>query len=295
VEELSSALELFNKAINFDPKFAKAYQGIADTYVEQIFWGRSATSAVLGLAKEAANKALALDPASGEIYGVLGSIKFFEFEKSESREYLLKSIELSPSYLAGHERLALLYMSEMETEKAIACFRKAWELDPFSTKFIGQIGQAYYVAKRYEEGLTFLEKEQEKHPNDAWIQWMRSYVHTGMGEYQKAVDILTTRGTSGKNTNWLLGYNYGKLGKVKEAEAILSIHLQRRALDYVPAFMISAIYIGMDRMDEALEWVQRDLEDGAPGHVFMGHVDDPMYAQLRSDPRYLALDLPKFR
>ncbi|MBE7326100.1 hypothetical protein IEQ44_15810, partial [Nocardioides sp. Y6] len=49
VEELKKAEELFKKAIDYDPNFCRAYVGLAETYLEYIFWGRESPEKMLEL------------------------------------------------------------------------------------------------------------------------------------------------------------------------------------------------------------------------------------------------------
>lgn len=292
VEELSDALLCFQKAIDLDPKFSKAYIGLADAYFEHMFWGRAPAKDVLAKAKEAAEAALQLDDTSGEVYGVLGAINYFTGGPvEESVNNLEKAISLSPSYLGAYEKMAWIQIFKQNPDESLRLFKIAQELDPLSTKYIGDVGHAYYYNNQIEEGIQYIEKYRAKYPNDPWLLWMHAYLLSGKGDYQGALDLLTQRSTSGKKSNWMIGYNYGKLGRTDEAMAIINYHVQKSMFDFVPAYMIAVMYIGVGDKENALLWLEKDKEQGGQGLFFKGLKLDPKFAELKGEPRFEELFL----
>jgi len=289
IEELNEAIAYFEAAIQLDPNFSKAYVGLSDTYLEHIFWGRRTTKEVLDPAMNAAMKALELDNTNGECLGALGAIHFYKFNKHEAKNYLNRAIQLSPNYLGAYEKLAWLNIFENNFEKAIELFTKAHSLDPLSTKYAGDIGHAYYYAGQFDEGIDHLSNLLKKHPGDSWLQWMKAYLLSGKGSFEEAIDILTDRATSGKNTNWMLAYNYAVTGQRDKAEDILDFHLRKRKLDYVPAYMIAVIYAGLGEIDNTLKWLTQDAEDGGQGLFSMGLRSDSKFEKFRNNPHFQEL------
>jgi TolB-like protein len=285
IDELTASREAFEHAVSQDPEFSKAYVGLSDTYLEHIFWGRIAPKEVLEPALKAALKALELDSSSGECYGALGAISFFKFQPKEASRFLRKAIDLSPNYLGAHEKLAWITIFDGNTEEAISLFDKAQALDPLSKKYMGDVGHAYYYSHRFIEGLEVITSFLKKQPVDPWLLWMKGYLLSGMQNYQMAIDTYLERPT-GTKTNWMLGYNYGKIGELGKAEEILNFHLDKREESYVPAYMIATIYAGMADLDKALEWLETDFEDGGLGLFFYGLKTDPKFTELQGNSRF---------
>lgn len=280
LEELEQAVKYFKQATLMDPEFAKAYLGLAEAYLEHIFWGRTATKEVIEPASEAANKALELDDETGEVYGVLGAIEYHRFHINIAQDYLEKSIEKSPNFLLSYEKMAWIHVFNKRYEKAIESFKKAIDLDPLSLKFMGDIGHCYYYGRNFEEGLKFIDEQLHQHDNDPWLLWMKGFLYSGNEQYEEAVKTYLSRETSGKRTNWMLAYCLGRLGKTKEARAILDYHLNKLNFIYVPAYMIATMFSGLRLDDETIHWLQKDLEEGGLGHFFVN---------LRYDPKFLHL------
>ena len=290
VQELSNAMDCFKKAIDLDPDFAKAYIGIADVYLEHLFWGRLPAVEVVENAKEAALKALKLDPSSGEVFGVLGAINIVQRGKREQAfADLNKAIELSPSYLGAYEKLAFIHTFNQNFEEAKRLFEIAQELDPLSTLHIGNMGHAYYYNDLFDEGMDYIRNKLVDFPNDPWLLWIYAYLLSGAGDYQGAVDVLSQRSTSGRKSNWMLGYNYGMLGKVEEARAVLDYHIQKSKLDFVPAYMVATIYMGLGDKEACMDWLEKDWEQGGLGLFFDGLRSDPKFVRLHGEARFQAL------
>jgi hypothetical protein len=59
---LVPSVEYFKKAVTLDPKYGLAWSGLADAYNMVAFYGLARSEACLPPAKEAAQRAIALDP-----------------------------------------------------------------------------------------------------------------------------------------------------------------------------------------------------------------------------------------
>jgi tetratricopeptide (TPR) repeat protein len=153
---------------------------------------------------------------------------------------------------------------------------------------MGDVGHAYYYCHRFEDGLAVINSFLEKHPNDPWLLWMKGYLYSGSGNYQMAIDTYLKRST-GTKTNWMLAYNYGKIGMIEEASEILHIHLDKRKKGYIPGYMIASIYMGLADTKKALEWLETDFNDGGLGLFFWGLKTDPKFDELRDSLRFKKL------
>jgi adenylate cyclase len=285
IDELDQAITYFEKAIEIDPKYSRAYVGLSDTYLEYIFWGRIAPIKVLDKALNAALKALELDSSNGESYGTLGAINYYKFKKDEAANFLNKAIALSPNYLGAHDKLAWISIHEGDLKKALYHFSIMHSLDPLSTKYLGDVGHAYYYTHQYETGIEVIDSMLKNHIGDPFLLWVKGYLYSGMGKFKVAIDTFLQR-SAGTKTNWMLAYNYGKIGMTKEATKILNIHLKKREAGHVPGYMLATIYNGLGNQEKALEWLELDYEEGGQGLFFWGLKTDPKFDDLRNESRF---------
>ncbi len=288
IAELDSAIDLFKQAIELDPGFSLAYVGLSETYLDYIFWGRYPPSQILSKAMDAAFKAFELDSEKVEIYAVLGAINFYRYDAEKAKNYLEKSIALSPNYHPPYEWLGWINIFEDNHNKALELFQKAHELEPLSTKYLGDQGLAYYYMHLYERGIESMNDALLKYPNDNHLLWVLGYLYIAQEKYTEAIAAFKKR-SAGTNTNWLLGYAYALDGNKTEAEKILNILLEKRKTQHVPAFMIATIYMGLGEKETTLEWLERDQVEGGQGLMFWGLKLDKRFDPVRNDPRFQAL------
>lgn len=285
-EELKQITAYFEEAIRLDPGFSKAYVGLAEAYVNYVFWGRRKSKDVLEPAMNAALKALELDNSSGECYAALGAVNFLRLNTKISLDFMKKAVALSPGFIGAHEYLAWLNVVDRNMEGTLAMIAKIRELDPLSNKYYGMLGHVHYYTGRFEEGIERLKEEQEKNPDNPFVLWTLGYLQSGAGKYEDAIKTFKARDTTGKNTNWMLAYSYGMIGKEQEAREILNIHLSKRKLDHVPAYMIATIYMGLGETDKVFEWLDKDIDDGVLAFFMMCLKHDPKFYPIKDDSRF---------
>ncbi|WP_298238814.1 FlgO family outer membrane protein [uncultured Algibacter sp.] len=288
VEELKKAEDLFKKAINLDPQFCRAYVGVAETYLEYIFWGRESPKKMLELASTPALKALAINSNDGGTFGVLGAISYYKYEKETALLYLKKAIEINPSYVSAYNKLGWIYAFDGDLENMEENFNMVQKLDPLSSKYIGDMGQAYYYLREFQKSIDKMSESLNKFPNDNMLLWMKASNLSGLGRYQEAIDIYTSRSVA-SNTNWMLGYCYGMVGETEKAKEILNYQLNKNKMVYVPPVMIATIYMGLGDFDNALTWLEKDYELGGQGLFFWGLKQDIKFDPVKNHPRFQAL------
>ena len=106
-----SAMQYFLKAIDIDPDFALAYTGFADANLLLGNYGLAAPKLIMPGAKEAAEKAIQLDPTLAEPYCSLGFYyTLFEWNWVEAKKNFLKSLETG-------EPCAPTFKDALETQK----------------------------------------------------------------------------------------------------------------------------------------------------------------------------------
>jgi len=288
VEELKKAEDFFRQAIELDPEFCRAYVGLADTYVEYIYWGRGAPREILEKASNPAFTALSINADDGGSFGALGAISFYKFERVTAQRYLEKAIEINPSYVGAYDKLAWIRVFDGDLDAAVSLFEKVSKLDPLSSKYIGNIGFAYAFFDQFEKGIEVLDNGLLKFPNDNLLRWMKGNILSLQGRYEDAVNLFRTR-TDGTDTNWMLGYSYAKMGKTEEANRILNYQLEKNKTTFVPPYMIATIYMGLGNEEKALEWLETDYKSGGLGLFFWGLKRDIKFKSLVGNPRFTAL------
>ena len=131
--------------------------------------------------KEAALKALELDPASGEAHTQLGELAFYhEWDWSKAEKELKQGIALDPNQ--GHATYAIFLVAMGRQEEGLAEMRKAHELDPVSELSNVLNTYVFYLTHHFDEAIDQANKTLELYPRSgATFYWLgASYEMKGM-------------------------------------------------------------------------------------------------------------------
>jgi len=284
-ESLEQSNALFEQALADEPDYAPAWAGLAANYHSQARNGLRPIEDGFELAREAANRALEIDPGNAPAQAVLGGIaQDFDNDLASAARHFELALELEPSnpeiindaavlarYLGrlgeavalqefaiardpvgptGHYRLGLNYLWAGRLDEAIASLRTALSLSP---AFIGahyNIGTALLLKGDPEAALVAFQKEEGD--EEYWIKGTALALHAlgRQAEYQAAFEELRTR--------W---------GEQWPSE-------------------VAHVYAWTGDADAAFEWLDRAVAQNEDG--LTEQFPQPFYAPVHADPRWQA-------
>jgi tetratricopeptide (TPR) repeat protein len=162
------ALDYFQKAIAKDPGYALAYAGVADSFLKLSFTGGIPLKEAFPKAREAAVKALVLDPSLAEAHAVLATVKFHnDWDWSGAEAEHKQATALSPNYATAHFGYSCYLVAMGRLDEAMKEIERARDLDPFSVPITWWLGQALYHARRYDDALRQDRRGLEMYPDNA--------------------------------------------------------------------------------------------------------------------------------
>ncbi len=288
-EGLSKGMDYFRQAIAADPNYALAYTGLAYYYHVADDWFLSPKDS-MPEAKEASQKALALDDSLPQAHSELGEVyDFYEFKWADAENEFRRAIELNPDYALAHTDYGWLLMSTGRTNEGIAENKRGQELDPLSLDTNVYLGINFYYTRHYDAAVEQLKKTLDIAP-DFWFAHAylgRAYGKLGrlpeaIAELQKAKQL-----SGGLADTWSgLGVAYATQGEKTKAREILE-KLKAQTDPYVPPYSVAALYANLSENDHAFEYLQKAYEQGS---IYMSFLKvDPELDPLRSDPRFTEL------
>jgi TolB-like protein/lipopolysaccharide biosynthesis regulator YciM len=128
-DENEKAIDLFKQAIDADPKFALAYTGLADAYIERVqrfhgedFWSDSAI--------DLCQRAVALDPKEVRSYTELARAFLNKGWHENAHEPILKALELNPNDWRANRFAAEELYATKRYDEIYACLRKCYAVNP---------------------------------------------------------------------------------------------------------------------------------------------------------------------
>ncbi len=285
-EGFKKAVEEFQAAVEKDPGYAIAYSGLADTYALMSDYGVSSGKEAAPKAKSAALKALEIDDQLAEAHTSRAYVfAFYEWNWPQAEFEFKRAIELNPNYATAYQWYANNLVVRGEFEQGLSMIRRAQEVDPLSLIISDNFGWSYYFAGRYDEAIRQYQKTVEMDPsfvpalNDLGL----AYLQKGMyAEAEK--QFLRVKELSDAFGSQSLAMLYALSGKKDEAHRILNEQLKLAATEFVSPYVIAQIYSSLNERDQAFQWLEKAFE--ARESQMTSFVPDPLFANLRSDPRF---------
>ena len=102
----------------------------------------------------------------------------------------LRAIEFEPGYARGRSTLGWAYMKNGKMVEGVAELEAAVELSPGNSLYLGQLGQAYALAGQTDKAHEVLRRMEEQAREGYVSPYHLSYVHTGLGDYERALELL---------------------------------------------------------------------------------------------------------
>lgn len=151
------AQDYYRHAILLDPKFSRAYGGIAVALTRYANKGWSDTPKVeRDLALHYAQKAVELDPDSPYAYWALGFTHLYRHENAQAADAVRKALRVAPSYADGLSLLAQIYNYSGQSEQALELINEAMLINPlYSWDYLFNLGWAHYTQGEYEKAVKY--------------------------------------------------------------------------------------------------------------------------------------------
>lgn len=260
----TESIDLYRAALSLDPNYALAYQGLALAYRSAPAYGSMTPQDAYPKAKDAAQRALSIDPTLNAAHVSLASVKAtydWDYEGAE-REYK-QAIQLGPNNAEGHYSYGNFLVAMGRVDEALTELRIAQQIDPLSLNIPTNIGWALYIAGRYDEAAVQIRQVITRDATFA-----RAYMNMGeilqeQGKYDDAISSLLKAKELSKDplADMALGHAYAVAGRKGEASKIAAELEERVRLKQVSPFLPAVIYAGLNEKDKSFYWLERAYQE----------------------------------
>ncbi len=291
--DLKKAIVYFQQAIEKDPNYALAYDGLADCWAPLGWYGYMAPAETFPHAKAAVMKALALDDSLAEAHTSLAFVSFYydrDWAKAE-REFR-RALELNPNYANGHHWYAEFLSLAGRHEEAIVESERARELDPLSNIINTWVGSRYFFARQYDTAIEQYRNTIEMDPDFVPVHLVLGHAFEEKHMYREAIaELERAVNLSGGSPVYLasLAHAYGVAGRQNEARKVLDGLTKLSKRRYVSSYDLALGWFGAGETDQALALLAQAVEERSPRAAFLGV--DPRFDGLRGNARFKRLML----
>jgi DNA-binding winged helix-turn-helix (wHTH) protein/Tfp pilus assembly protein PilF len=274
---LFASISQFEQAIEKDPNFALAYDGLADAYAfDRVRWRDS---------EALAKKALDIDKRLAEPHATLGFIRtFWEWDWKDGEREFKQAIELNPNYATAHQWYAIHLAINSHLVEAEVEMRRAVQLEPNSAVMNADMGQILYFNRKYNEAIAACTKSLQLDPDFFNAHQYLYEIYTEKGLYDEAIEeVVKLSETSGAAT---FGFAKGaqKAYQTKGIRGFWQWRLQEMRTAVGSDYEVAEIHARLGEKDKALSDLERSWHDHEFNLIFL--YANPTFLPLHRDERF---------
>jgi hypothetical protein len=286
--DLEIARKMFERAIELDPNFARAYNGLAQChYFLQSAFGDQ-NDPHFALAEAACQKALALTPLLAEPYATLADIYMDTNRRLEVPPLIKQSLLLSPNNLSATLCLGWYYRASGELHKAASAYKQAMHQDPthwrcywgmsLTNFYQGHLEDAELVADNYLRSFDL------RHPLLLFLKGLL-LLYKDQAEESNAIAVRLQRAAPNLACGYILA---AQVAAMQKDTYQVQQHLNNIRNAFSPReevfYWHSQIYARCQMLPTALEYLQKSIDEGNKN--FRWFVKDPALENLHSNPQF---------
>lgn len=290
-DSLTKSIEYYQQAIAEDVHYARAYAGMADSYILLQEKGRLTPGEAYPKYKMAAMKAVEADPNLADGHIMLATAKEAEWDWAAAEQEYKRALELNPGLARAHHWYAVLLSALNRRDEAISEIERAVDLEPLAPNLYVVEALIYHDARRYDQALIPLRRLQDLGEGFRdQVSFFTARIYLSKGRYDEAVSLLRTSVDLKPDhpQYWAyLGYAYALVGRKEDAIHSLDRLNQLRRGRFVDPVFISVIWVGLGDTKKAMRY----LEDAyrVQSSFLWYWLADPVFDRLRSDLRFKEL------
>jgi len=289
-ENLYLAIEHFERATQLDPSYADAWLGLGESWVLLPAWEFNYDKAPeqIESARQAASKALELNPESGRAYAVLGYRNVLRMEWRESFLNFEYALKYEPENATTLQWYAGGLLSVGRSDEAMQAFQAASKLDPRSRIIAAAMADGFAFNGQHDAALNQIDQTLSFAPDFLWAWQLKGFYHVAKHEFAEArvaflkiSEIAGTKKFEMKTLDIIEKYvNTGKPGPVPD-------WLDDPTL--IDRYYVSYVLVCAGQYEAALDMIERQAASSIPnlaGNMLrsflyqekMGHM--PRYQEL---------------
>jgi adenylate cyclase len=256
------AIQLFEKAIELDSRYASAYAGCSSAY-GQMYQLIAREERYRELAQELSFKALMYDNNLSEAYRAMGLSYFLWGKLDEATASCTKAVEIDPDDFIAHWTLGRIYFTEGRLEQALKLFRRVAEIKP--SFYAGHLDVAQTCTSL---GLD----EEAAVVNRRLLEIMPNYLLQNPDDARARLIYASKLGLAGRKDEAI-------------SEGTKALVLSPG--DPVMLYNAACMYVSLGESDRALDALRQAVESGYTNFGWMQN--DPDLMSLREHPDFVAL------
>jgi DNA-binding winged helix-turn-helix (wHTH) protein/TolB-like protein/Tfp pilus assembly protein PilF len=287
-DDYRKAIDLYQQAIALDPNFATAWAGLAHALQSLAY--SSKPRELMPRARDAVERALALDDQQADAYSTLAMIRtFFDWDPLGAEQAHQKAIALDPQQEIVHRLYAITLMRSGRFDEALTQIDQALAIEPTSLVANRDKAQILFLARRYDDAIRQGRQTLDLDPDYSSVNHWLGRAYQSIGDDEKALQAylnspLFSRRTPEETASLRAAYRRagwkGLWTRMIEIQKEIAVTHPDQAL--IPV-NFADFYARIGEKEKAFEYLEKAYEERS---AFVYLKVDPLLDGLRGDPRY---------
>lgn len=292
VAEFKDLIALLEEAVALDNRYTLAYVALAENYnLLGTFLGQS-PSLYQPRAKQALEKALALDDSLAEAHAMLAKIKMdYEHDWPGAEREFRRAIELNPNDEQAHHWYGEVYLSAMKRlDESISELEIAHRLNPLSSGILTGLAWSYIGKGQYQKALEECDRAFAANPDDVGIYEYRAKAFFKLGRFDEAIADARKCFELDKTARYAatLAVFYALSGRQSEARDLLRRLRTDKSIGEVSDYDLAIVHGALGERDDAFRLLNAEVNSNSVD--LLSIQIDPLLDELRDDPRFAELE-----
>jgi TolB-like protein/Tfp pilus assembly protein PilF len=281
-ESLARSNDLYQQVLKLDSDYAAAWSGLATNYQRQASLGLIPREEGFDLAREAANRALVINPDYAPALGILGQIHTLsDRDLAAAARYLERALTLESSNIEILRFAATLYRALGRLERAIAVCEYMVTLDPVNNLGYFNLGMMSHYSGKPDTAIIALETALSLSPGRIAAQIFIGEALLLKGEPEAALEAVLLEDSIWRLID--LPMIYHALGRAVDSDAALAELIEEQTQK--SAYNIAYVLAFRGEADRAFEWLDKAVQYGDTGLLDLPI--QPLFANIHDDPRWM--------
>lgn len=268
-ESLNQAEERLAEATSIDPDFVPAWGWLSIVREYRVAAGMARPNQAMPGSRDAAERAVALDPESGFAHLALGIVKLqYDWDWAGAKEELDRAVEALPESALALQWRARWFQTQGRMDEAISETGRALELDPLSAAISSDAAAQYVSLNQPERAIPFAQKAVDLNPDAAAARAALANVLWLAGQQEKAKQIvqeLRNSGAAAKLPAPVLASLAARMGEPQDARKLLDQAEDLPDDQLLPAVAYAGLAGAIEDWDRFFSWTEeafgeRDVE-----------------------------------
>lgn len=285
------ALETFQQAVEECPSDFRAWEGLSASYLMLATWGIRLPIEMHKAFLEAHNRAVALGGLTPELRcNRAHAMHMYERRYEDAEAEFLAIMRDKPTLASAYVRASMLYTTLERLDDGIAIVRRGFEADPLWPMLPVMETALRFWRREYADAIALGTTLVELHP---YLQVGRAFYAQALefsGRLEQALAQYRLASLMSPDTSWLQALEatcLAKMGRHRDARAILDELEHTRATEYIDAYFLAVLRAALGDRAGAFAELERSVEECSSW--LWGFNVDPKLDYFRGDPRFTKL------